>query len=166
MIFLYLPSQSLEALVINLIRSLILSHSSVYLFNVSLLLLVETSVKYLFPLLSSMYPSTLSIIKIYFINNKVQRIYAINFYIAKIFDSNIPNVINNDIFIWLFIYLNSIWTNIFNINHVSKKQYVQFLILISLIRLIYVFNIVLSILFKSIFCVIIITTDRNNRTKY
>ena len=47
-----------------------------------------TSIKYLFPLLPSMYPSTLSIIR-----------YTINIYIAKIFHSNIPNVINNDIFV-------------------------------------------------------------------
>ena len=57
----------------------------------SLFLSVETSVKYLFPLLSS-------IIIIYFINNKTQGIYTINIYIAKIFDSDIPAVINNDIF--------------------------------------------------------------------
>ena len=41
------------------IRYLIFFHSSVYFVNISLLLSLETKVKYLFPLLSSVYPSTL-----------------------------------------------------------------------------------------------------------
>ena len=56
----------------------------------SLFLSVETSVKYLFPLLSLMYPSSLSIIK--------YKGFSIDFCIAKVFNSNIPNVINNDLY--------------------------------------------------------------------
>ena len=44
-----------------------------------------------------------------------------NFYVAKVFDRHISNVVNKNIFVWLFIRLDLIWIEIFYIDHVIKK---------------------------------------------
>ena len=87
----------------------------------SLFLSVEASLKYLFLLLSSLYPSLLSMtkykgFKLFFYISKF-----LNFCIAKAFDSDISNVININTFVRIFIYQNSIWIKTFNINHVLRK---------------------------------------------
>ena len=60
--FIYFSSQLSELLVIDLIVFLILFYSSSYFFTISLLSLVGTSAKYLFPLISSKYPFILLLI--------------------------------------------------------------------------------------------------------
>ena len=119
LIFMYFWSYLSELLVIYLIIFLILSHSLSYLFNMSLLSSVETSVKYLLPLISSMYPFIIMVIRYIGLTT--------NFCIAKIVDLHVSNVVNNNIFVWFLIYLDFIW--IFDIIHVIKKRYVQFLYL-------------------------------------
>ena len=59
LIFVNFSSKSSEFLVNDLIKSLILIHSSLYYLIFSSLSSVETSAKYLFPLISSKYPLTL-----------------------------------------------------------------------------------------------------------
>ena len=68
---------------------------------------------------------------IYFINNKVQRIYAINFYVVTIFDSLVFSGINKKIFVWLFIYLDYIWIKIFCIDNGIKKVVCKILLVNS-----------------------------------
>ena len=80
---------------IFLIRFSIPSQSFVYFVNTSLFLSVETKIKYLLSLLSSMYQST---------NNKIQRVYTMDVYIFKILHCNAFNIINNKAFIWLSVY--------------------------------------------------------------
>ena len=85
----------MKLLVIILMWSLFLVHSFSYFFSVSLLLLVETSVKYLFPLISSMYPFILLIIRYkgfaLHIFTVFLRICTKN---SKVFDCHIFNEIN------------------------------------------------------------------------
>ena len=82
-------------------RSLILFHSSLSFFSVSLLSSVGTNVRYLFPLLSSIYPFILFRIKW-----KLFTLLIV--YVAKVFDYNVSNVINKITFVWFFIYLDLI----------------------------------------------------------
>ena len=60
-------------------------------------------------------------VSIHFAENKVQRIYTINFYMFRIFDSYVSNVVNMNIFVWLFICFNIIRINIFYNDNIIKK---------------------------------------------
>ena len=95
-------------LVIDLMKSLILIQSFSYFLISSLLSLLGTSVKYLFPFVS-----------IGVSENKVQTISTINFYVF--FDCHIFNIVNKKIFVCLFIYFNIIWIKTFYIDNVIKK---------------------------------------------
>ena len=99
-----------EFLTINLIKSLILRHRSSYFFIFSLLSLVESN-KCLFSLISSYYPFALLEI----------RYKGFTFYIFWIFDRHISNIAYKYILVWLFIYFNFIWINIFYINNIIEK---------------------------------------------
>ena len=44
-----------------------------------------------------------------------------NCYVAKVFDNHISYVINKNIFVWLFIYLDFIWMKAFYIDCAIKK---------------------------------------------
>ena len=55
------------------------------------------------------------------VENKVQRIYATNFF------SNISNIVNKIIFIWLFIYFNTVWIKIFYIaTNQAKYMFLEY----------------------------------------
>ena len=43
------------------------------------------------------------------------------FYVFQVFDHHIPNVINKNIFVRLFIYFNIIWIKLFYIDNIIKK---------------------------------------------
>ena len=98
LIFIYFPSSSSEFLVTDLIKPLILLHSSSYFYISSFLSWLGTSVKYLFLL-----------------------IYTINFYIFRIFYCYISNIKIKLTFAWLFIYFNFIGIKIFGIDNTIKK---------------------------------------------
>ena len=44
------------------------------------------------------------LVSVYFTNNQVQRVYAVNFCIIRIFHSDISNVINTNVFVRPFVY--------------------------------------------------------------
>ena len=48
-------------------------------------------------------------------------IYTINFYIFRVFDCHIYNIVNKSIFISLFIYFNIIWIKIFYVDIIVEK---------------------------------------------
>ena len=83
-----------------------------YCFIFSLLSLVGNSVKYLFPLTCWKYP---------FVENKILRIYTINFYVFRIFDRHLSNIVNKNIFVWLFIYFNIIRIKNLYIDNIIEK---------------------------------------------
>ena len=89
--------------------SLILLHSPSYILIFSLLSLVGASIKYLFSLFSFK-------VSIHVSENKVQRIYTINFWIFWTFYRHISSRVNKNIFVWLFIYFNIIHIKIFHID--------------------------------------------------
>ena len=74
-----------ELLVIDLIRSWSLSHSSSHLFSVPLPSSVGTSVDYLFPLLSSVYPFISLTIR-------CKKIFTNNCCLVKVFDFHLTNI--------------------------------------------------------------------------
>ena len=88
----------------HLSRFLVLFQSSVYFIHSSLFLSVETRVKYLFHFLFN--------VSICVINNQVQRAYNVNFYIIRIFHTDITNVIKINIFVWLFVCFSKFGWNI------------------------------------------------------
>ena len=78
------------------VRFLIPSQSSIYFANTSLSLSVEAKTKYFFSILFFS-------VSIYFTNHKMQRIYTMNIFIlTNIFDFDISNVININVFGWFF----------------------------------------------------------------
>ena len=79
-----------------------------------MLSLLGTRMKFLFLLISPKYPFT-------FLKNKVQRIYTWSFYVFWIFGRHISKIVNENIFVWLFIYFNIIWIKTFNINSIIEK---------------------------------------------
>ena len=70
----------------------------------------------------------------YFIKTKIERIYTMYIDIIKIFNNNIPSVIDSNIFLILSVCSNLIWFKVFNINHINLK-------IISTIFNIYFFDI-------------------------
>ena len=60
-------------------------------------------------------------VSIRFVENNIQRMYTINFYIFWVFYRNISIVGNNNIFVWLFVYFNIIWIKTFYIDNTIKK---------------------------------------------
>ena len=53
--------------------------------------------------------------------NKVQRIYTTNFFY------NISNIVNKNIYIWLFIYFNTVWIKIFYIaTNQAKYMFLEY----------------------------------------
>ena len=90
-------------------------HKSLHFLTIFLLLLVETNVKYLFPLICLEYPFTLPMIR-------YKGIFTL--LIFTYFESlicHISNVINKNIFVWLFIYVNFIWIKFFYIDSIIEK---------------------------------------------
>ena len=88
----YLPGLSF----IFSIVSLILLQGSVYFVNISLFLSLEAKI-----FISIFFFN----VSIYFVNNKLRRIYTINtFIVINNFYCDVPNVINVNIFAQLFVY--------------------------------------------------------------
>ena len=87
-------------------------------------------------------PTSVSFFKvsIYFAENKVQRIYTVNFYILSIFYRHISNIVNKNIFVRLFIYFNIIRIKIFYVDNINKKLVCSVFMSTSL-TLLLIFNI-------------------------
>ena len=112
LIFKYFLSWSSEFLILDLFKSLIVLHSSSYFFFFTLL--VGTSVKYLFLLFYSKYVFT-------FLKGRYKGFPLYIFYVFRIFYRHISNLVNNNIFTWLFIYFNIIWIKIFYTDNIIEK---------------------------------------------
>ena len=111
LIFICFSSPSSGFLVIDLIKSLIL--------------LQILHIFYFFTSIKRHYRKILIFINlfkvsIHFADNKVQKTYTINFYIFRIFDCHIPNVVNKNNFVWLFTCFSFIWIKILHIDNIVE----------------------------------------------